>query len=367
MALAAGAALIGATAGVGVGAAVFGGSSSLQLGADQPVVAAPSLVPGSYAAVAARILPSVVSITVSVGGTPQDEGSGVILRSDGYILTNNHVVAAAVGVAGSAVSVTFNDGSTATASIVGTDPIDDLAVIKVARNGLSPARLGDSASLRVGDPVLAVGSPLGLQGTVTNGIVSALNRPVQTQAPNTSPFGFSQTPAIPTVINAIQTDAPINPGNSGGPLVDMAGQVVGINSAIATLGASSPFGGGQSGNIGVGFAIPIDQARTIAEELITTGHVTHPILGISVEDVTSSNGASEVLVAGVNPGGPAAAAGMHKGDIIVALDGTAVSNADALIALVRSHSPGQQVSVTVRRAGKLITLHVTLGNAASSG
>jgi putative serine protease PepD len=360
--------LVAGAAGVGIGAALFGGGTGgVQIGSNAPVVASPAVAPASYAAVAAKILPSVVSIQVTTSAE-QDTGSGVIIRSDGYILTNNHVVSAAEGIANPDIQVTFNDGSTAPARIVGADQADDLAVIKVNRTGLQPATLGDSASLRVGDPVLAVGSPLGLQGTVTNGIVSAVNRPVQTQDPNSgglspfgSPFGPPTGPTVPTVINAIQTDAPINPGNSGGPLVDMAGQVVGINSAIASV-SSGVFGSTESGNIGVGFAIPIDQARTIAAELIATGHATHPALGIGVADVTAANGSTEVMVESVQPGGAAAAAGIHRGDVILALDGTPVADSDALIAMVRSHDPGQTVRVTILRSGRKLTLSVKLGD-----
>lgn len=369
-ALLAGVALVAAAAGVGIGAALFGPGAqpTLTLGSNTKIVPSPTTAPGSYARVAAEILPSVVSIQVTTQ-SQQDTGSGVILRSDGYILTNNHVVAAAEGDSGATILVTFNDGSSTSARIVGTDAPDDLAVVKVNRNGLRAAKLGDSATLQVGDPVLAVGSPLGLQGTVTNGIVSALNRPVQTEQPQPAPlnpFGVpgagSSTAVTPTVLDAIQTDAPINPGNSGGPLVDMAGQVVGINSAIATLGSSAtPFGTAQSGNIGVGFAIPIDQARTIAGELIATGHAQNPILGITIRDVATADGATQVVVVGVLAGGPAAAAGVHTGDVIVALDGTPVVDADALIAMVRSHTPGQLVSLTLLRAGRRLQLRVKLG------
>ncbi|HWB67659.1 MAG TPA: trypsin-like peptidase domain-containing protein [Mycobacteriales bacterium] len=321
-------------------------------------------IPRSYAKVAAQVLPSVVSINVTTSGGG-DSGSGVVVRSNGYILTNNHVVSAAGN--GGSVSVTFNDGSTSKASIVGTDPLDDLAVIKVDKSGLTPANLGDSAQLQVGDPVLAVGSPLGLSGTVTSGIVSALNRPVQTQEETPqqqNPFGFgfgnggSQQQSQPTVIDAIQTDAAINPGNSGGALVNMAGQVIGINSAIATLGSSDL--GGQSGNIGVGFAIPINQARTIAGELINTGHAEHPLLGVTLTDATNSDGSTRAVVHSVTSGGPADKAGIKAGDVITAVDGQATEGADAVIADVRSHQPGERVTVTVERGGSTKHFTVTL-------
>ncbi len=319
--------------------------------------------PRSYAGIAATVLPSVVSINVT-GTNESDTGSGVVLRSNGYILTNNHVVAAAEN--GGSVSVTFNDNSTASARIVGTDSLDDLAVIKVAKSGLTPASLGDSSSIQVGDAVLAVGSPLGLSGTVTAGIVSALNRPVVTQDESQSlnPFGSTQS-ANPTVIDAIQTDAAINPGNSGGALVDAAGQVIGINSAIASLSSAS-IGGSQSGNIGVGFAIPINQARTIATELITTGHAVHPLLGVTLEDTNSSNGVDKAVVHTVTAGGPAAKAGIKVGDVITAIDGSTTEGSDAVIAAIRSHQPGQQVRVTVQRGGSSKTVTATLTTESST-
>jgi putative serine protease PepD len=215
--------------------------------------------------------------------------------------------------------------------------------------------------------VLAVGSPLGLSGTVTSGIVSALNRPVQTQEETPqqqNPFGFgfgnggSQQQSQPTVIDAIQTDAAINPGNSGGALVSMAGQVIGINSAIATLGSSDL--GGQSGNIGVGFAIPINQARTIAGELINTGHAEHPLLGVTLTDATNSDGSTRAVVHSVTSGGPADKAGIKAGDVITAVDGQATEGADAVIADVRSHQPGERVTVTVERGGSTKHFTVTL-------
>jgi putative serine protease PepD len=330
--------------------------------------------PRSYAAIASKVLPSVVSITVTTSNQ-SDTGSGVILRPDGYILTNNHVVSAASGGDAGTVSVTFNDGTSTAAKVVGTDPLDDLAVLKVAKTGLNAATLGNSSQIQVGDPVLAVGSPLGLTGTVTAGIVSAVNRPVETQDSSQQqqidPFGFgfgngngSSQATQPTVIDAIQTDAAINPGNSGGALVDAAGQVIGINSAIASLG-SSGFGS-QSGNIGVGFAIPIDQAKTIASELIQTGHATHPLLGVQLADATSANGADRALVRSVTANGPAAKAGIKGGDVITAIDGRPTAGADAVIAAIRTFQPGDVVKVTYSRGGQSHTTTVTLTSATSN-
>ncbi|HEY1487339.1 MAG TPA: trypsin-like peptidase domain-containing protein, partial [Micromonosporaceae bacterium] len=304
-----------------------------------------STSPKSYAGIAQRVLPSVVSVNVK-GSQESDTGSGIILRSDGYILTNNHVVAAAAN--GGSVSAAFNDGTTATAKIIGTDSLDDLAVIKVTKTGLRPATLGSDSGVKVGDPVLAVGSPLGLSGTVTSGIVSALNRPVvTTDESQQNPFGGSggsSATVNPTVIDAIQTDAAINPGNSGGPLVNSIGQVIGVNSAIASLGQDSLGGSSQSGNIGVGFAIPIDEAKTIATELINTGKAVHPLLGVTLTDSKSSNGIERAIVHSVTPGGPAAKAGLKAGDVITGIDGAATAGDDAVIAAIRSHQPGEQVS-----------------------
>jgi putative serine protease PepD len=361
--------------GVGVGAALFNGdndsTNSALTNVPNSTVAPSALTasPKTVAGIAAKLLPSVVSINVT-SSNESDTGSGVILQSNGYILTNNHVVAAATGGNGS-TSVTFNDGSSASARIVGTDSLDDLAVIKVAKSGLTPASLGNSSALQVGDPVVAIGSPLGLSGTVTSGIVSALNRPVQTQQESqqqSNPFGLgnsgSPQAANPTVIEAIQTDAAINPGNSGGALVDGAGQVIGINSAIASLGSDGS--SSQSGNIGVGFAIPINSARTIANELIRTGHATHPLLGVSLLDQTSSTGADRAVVHAVTAGGAASKAGIKAGDVIVAIDGQRTEGADAVIAAVRSHQPGQAVTVTVQRGGSERTVTATLGTESTS-
>jgi putative serine protease PepD len=365
-AMAAGAAaMVFGGVGIGIGAALQDNdSSSTGSGFNVSNASTSSLPadPKSYSAIAARVLPSVVSIRVS-GSGQQDTGSGVILRSDGYILTNNHVVSAATS--GGSVSVVFNDGSTADARIVGTDQEDDLAVIKVNKTGLPAATLGSSSAVRVGDPVLAVGSPLGLTGTVTSGIVSALNRPVDTtssQQQNINPFS-NPGPTTATVISAIQTDAAINPGNSGGPLVNSTGAVIGINSAIAST--SSPLGG-QAGNIGVGFAIPIDQAKVIAKELIEDGHAAHPLMGVSLADATDSKGNDLARVQNVSSGGPADKAGIKVGDVITAVGSQQTAGADAVIAAIRTHQPGDRVAVTVERDGVSKTVTVTLIDAADA-
>jgi putative serine protease PepD len=358
------AALVFGGVGIGIGAALEdGNSSTTSPGFNVSDTSASTLPadPKSYSAIAARVLPSVVSVNVS-GSGQQDTGSGVILRSDGYILTNNHVVSAATS--GGSVSVVFNDGSTADARIIGTDQEDDLAVIKVNKTGLPAATLGSSSAVRVGDPVLAVGSPLGLTGTVTSGIVSALNRPVDTtsQQQDINPFGNSG-PTTATVISAIQTDAAINPGNSGGPLVNGSGAVIGINSAIAST--SSPLGG-QAGNIGVGFAIPIDQAKVIAKELIEDGHAAHPLMGVSLADATDSKGNDLARVQAVSAGGPAEKAGVKVGDVIVAVGSQQTAGADAVIAAIRTHQPGDRVAVTIERDGVRKTVTVTLIDAANA-
>ena len=307
-------------------------------GGDRPA-AVGQAEPKSYTAVAEKVLPSVVSIAVGNGG-----GSGVVIREDGYVLTNNHVVDGAPR-----LRVTFNDATTADARIVGADAASDLAVIKVDRTGLKAATLGSSASVRVGDAVLAVGSPLGLSGTVTAGIVSALNRPV-----NTTQDPFGRSTGVTTVIDAIQTDAAINPGNSGGALVDLAGQVIGINTAIAST---------SGGNIGVGFAIPIDQAKVIAQQLIDTGRARRAQIGVSVATATTTTGDTRAVIQSVVPGGPADRAGLRAGDVVLKIGDKTVTDADSLIAAVRAHQPGERVEVTYERDGSRRTVTVTLTDA----
>ncbi|HSI93921.1 MAG TPA: trypsin-like peptidase domain-containing protein [Jiangellaceae bacterium] len=291
--------------------------------------------------VADQVLPSVVSILAGPGG-----GSGVIISSDGEILTNNHVAEAARA---GQLQVTFTDGSTAPAEIVGLDPVTDIAVIQAQGvSDLQPAELGDSAELRVGEQVVAIGSPLGLEGTVTSGIVSALNRPVT---------AGGRMGGQPATFGAIQTDAPINPGNSGGPLVNMSGQVVGINTAIATMP-------GTEGSVGLGFSIPMNQARVIAEQLVESGTATHARLEIGVNDVRGDT--TGALVADVVPGGAADTAGLQQGDVITQIEDLAVNDAESLIAAVRAFRPGDDVSLTVVRNGESLTVDVTLGSSTPS-
>ncbi|MGI8867571.1 MAG: S1C family serine protease [Mycobacteriales bacterium] len=323
---------------------------------------------GSVQQVAAKVMPSVVSITVATSGGG-DEGTGVILTSDGEILTNNHVVEAAAN-GGGTLSVTLSTGRTVKASILGRDRVTDLAVVKAARvSGLTPATLGSSADVAVGQPVVAIGSPLGLSGSVTSGIISALNRPVQTSSPGQGgqgdPYGGGQGRSAPasqaTVIDAIQTDAAINPGNSGGPLVDLQGRVIGINSAIAPLGDSSS--SSQSGSIGLGFAIPIDEARPVVAQLAAGTKATHARLGVSASDSASATGVGTgAQVRSVTSGGAAAGAGLRTGDVITKVDGRQIDTSDALVAAVRAHRPGEAVTVTYTRDGSSHTATVRLGS-----
>ncbi|MDR2279487.1 MAG: trypsin-like peptidase domain-containing protein, partial [Gordonia sp. (in: high G+C Gram-positive bacteria)] len=298
--------------------------------------------PGSVQETAARVLPSVVSITVS-NGRQVGSGSGVVLSEDGTILTNNHVV----GGPNMQVLVSFSDGSRARARVLGADPVSDTAVIKADKTGLTPITIGKSDNLTVGQNVIAIGSPLGLEGTVTTGIISALDRPVST----------SGTDGQDSVIDAIQTDAAINPGNSGGALINSAGALIGINTAIATLGAST---GSESGSIGLGFAIPVDQAMRVANELRTSGKASQANIGVSVRPAVDLEKPGAV-VANVVRGGPAERAGIPVGALITAVNDRHITSADSLVAAVRSNAPGDTVKVTYTVNGDSKTVDVTLG------
>jgi putative serine protease PepD len=336
---------------IGGGAALAVGADHFMLGATPTVMAAATLaagrVPGPIEQVAAKVVPSVVELQ-TYQGDDVDEGSGIIMTTDGLILTNAHVVSAAAdaGPGSAKTLVTFADGRTVPFAVVAADPTTDIAVVRVQGiSGLTPITLGSSANLRVGQRVAAVGSPLGLAGTVTSGIVSALHRPV--------PAGVDSAKQS-TAFDAIQTDASINPGNSGGALVDMNGQLIGVNSESATLGDPQT---GQAGSIGLGFAIPVDQAKRIADELIATGTATHASLGVQVGD--SSQGAQIVDVTG---GGPAALADLPVGAVVIKVDGQVVGSADALGAAVQSKAPGDRVIVDYRDpSGATRTAQVTLG------
>ncbi len=345
---------------VGYEAASSGAGSSVLASAPSSSSGSPATAPaGSVEQVADTVLPSVVQLR-----GPSGEGSGVVISADGLILTNAHVLEAgqAAPSQGSSLggllggdgqtpqsapqsapqtepqglTALFQNGNSAPVQVVGTDTTADLAVVRAQGvSGLTPVQLGDSSQLQVGQEVVAVGSPLGLSGTVTTGIVSALQRPVSS--------GGAQSGQA-TVLDAVQTDAAINPGNSGGALVDMQGRVVGITSAIASLGQSS---GGQSGSIGLGFAIPINQAARIGNELATQGFANRAVLGVGVTDA-SPTGATLGQIA---PGGPAATAGLRDGDVVSRVDDRLVPDADSLVAAIRSEQPGATVTLTVTSPG----------------
>ncbi|RIJ70244.1 PDZ domain-containing protein [Nakamurella silvestris] len=336
--------LIGA---LGAGIGVFAGSrmpaaltdpefsiAPVVPGADRPV--------GSVADVAQRVTPAVVSLEITIGDGGES-GSGVIIDADGYILTNNHVISGAATDTSAALFVVFADGSRVPGKIVGRDVLTDLAVVKVDAKGLTVAQLGSSADLAVGDAVIAIGSPLGLASTVTSGIVSALGRPVRLAGEGTD---------TNAVIDAIQTDAAINPGNSGGALVDSSGAIVGINTAIRTLGDSA------SGSIGLGFAIPIDMAKEVAQEIIRTGTAIHATIGVDARSATdgTTNGAQ---VQNVRENSPAAAAGIKEGDVITQVGDRSVRDADELVVAVQALDVGAAVKVSLLRQGRSMTVTVT--------
>ena len=350
-----GAALIGGGAGAGVMALTDDGGVATASGASaQSVVIKDADNATSTTAAAAKAAPSVVTIYVS-GGSGSGSGSGVVLSADGYVLTNNHVVTLDSSTDQATVQVRTSDGTLYDATVVGTDPTSDLAVVKLTdASGLTPASFADSDDVQVGDLAVAIGAPLGLSNTVTDGIISATNRAVATGS-NTDQ----------AVIDALQTDAAINPGNSGGALVDAEGQVIGINSAIATVASSDLPGqeASQSGNIGVGFAIPANTAKRIAEEIIDTGSATHALLGVNA--TTASDNADAAVGTGaqrvsVQDGSPAADAGLKAGDVITAVGDRSVTSSTELTAAVRSAQPGDTVTLTIRRGSDSSTVDVTL-------
>jgi putative serine protease PepD len=302
----------------------------------------------SVASVAQRLLPSTIQVLAEYQGRRDGAtGSGFVLDRSGHYITNNHVVADAVEHDGP-IEIVDEKGDKFPATVVGRSPTYDLAVLYVKSGPhLPPASLGTARVLRVGDQVVAFGSPLGLSSTVTAGIVSALNRPVTT----------SDTGSDSSYINAVQTDAAINPGNSGGPLVDLSGRVVGVNSAIATTGGTA----GESGNIGVGFAIPIDQVKITADQILRTGEARYPVIGATVDtgDTTSDAGAK---ILKVNAGSPAARGGLREGDLVTAVAGEKVDDGIALIVAIRSHQPGDTIPFTVQRGGSQMSLRITLGS-----
>ena len=356
------------SAGVGGGSAIaanhyLNSSSSGFSTATTTQVTQASANSPDWTATAAAIKDAVVAIRVE-GSNKQGQGSGVIIDAKGHIVTNNHVVSGAGQ--GAKLSVTIGD-KTYSAKVVGTDPSTDLAVLKLENppSNLTVASWGDSSKLKVGQPVMAVGNPLGLSDTVTTGIVSALNRPVTTQAVNDNSVDDtnfnSQRDSDVVVTSAIQTNAAINPGNSGGALVDSSGALVGITSSIASL-ASNGSSSGQSGNIGIGFAIPSAQVKSVVEQLIANGTVKHPQLGIRASNGTSGTQLG-AKVEDVTQGSAAAQAGLQKGDLITAIDGTPVVGSESLVAQVRSYEVGKEVTLKVLRGSETLELKVTLGTA----
>jgi putative serine protease PepD len=319
--------------------------------AEAGTVTTPPLPVGNHsvAAVAQRLLPSTIQVLAAYHGAKDGAtGSGFVLDRAGHYITNNHVVADAVS-NGGPIEIVDQQGEKFTATVVGRSPTYDLAVLYVkGAPHLPPASLGTARVLRVGDQVVAFGSPLGLSSTVTSGIVSALNRPVTTSDAGSQASSY---------INAVQTDAAINPGNSGGPLVDLTGRVVGVNSAIATTGSSSI---GQAGNIGVGFAIPIDQVRITADQILRSGKARYPVIGASVNTGATTDSGAKILA--VKSSGPAARAGLRKGDIVTSIAGEPVADGIALIVAIRAHQPGETVRFTVHRGGSSMSLRITLGS-----
>ena len=305
-----------------------------------------------WASVADAVTPSTVSIAVA-GAQGEGSGSGVVWDDEGHVVTNAHVVEGA-----QEVQVTLPDGRSYSAEVVGSDPSSDLAVLQLdsVPDELTPIAVGDDSALGVGDPVMAVGNPLGLSGTVTTGIVSALDRPVTTQ-------GSSQNPADPNsavFTNAIQTSAAINPGNSGGALVNAAGELVGINSSIASLGSAM---GGQSGSIGIGFAIPSSKVQLIADQLIETGTATHAFLGVGLDDATAETDGATVsgaVVTQVEPDSPAAEVGLESGDLIVGIDDEPITSSTALVGQVRERGAGDKATIAYIREGERAEVTVTL-------
>jgi putative serine protease PepD len=346
--------VVGLLGGILGGALVLGTSGDSDsftlpaLGESDEAVKPGPVAAGSVAAVARRVLPSTVQVRVS--GAAEDDsanragaGSGFVIDRRGHVITNNHVTQVAEG--GGDITVIDHEGRRHDAKLVGSSPAYDIAVLQIpAGVRLSPVELGSSDRMNVGDTVVAVGSPLGLDSTVTSGIVSALDRPVTTGDENSSSY-----------ISAVQTDAAINPGNSGGPLVDLKGRVIGVNSAIATTGGIF---GGSGGNIGVGFAIPMEQVRLTATQILDKGHAEYPVIGASVRTGAEQAGA---LVMDVPEGTPADDAGLRKGDRIVGVDGKAVPDGESLIVSIRNHRPGERIELSVQRDGEKRTIDVVLG------
>lgn len=354
--------------GAAAGAATLWGAppqtaSSAQAAQYTPVIVNNTSSVNAVTAAAQKASPSVVTISAS-SGSSGGTGSGIILDADGHILTNTHVVTLDGQAEAAAIEVRTSDGKVYAATVVGTDPLSDLAIIKITAPGLVPATLGDSGAVKVGDTAIAIGAPLGLSGTVTDGIVSAVDRTIETASSAASSSSSAREGSIS--INVIQTDAAINPGNSGGALTNTQGEIIGVNVAIASAGSSSS--SAQSGNIGVGFSIPINVAKRVAQEIIATGAATHGQLGLSVQDKasgTSSEFTTGAEVSAVTPGSAAAKAGLKVGDVVTALAGHTVTDASELTAAAREQAAGTTVKITFQRDGQDQEADITLGAAAA--
>ncbi|MFF5723425.1 S1C family serine protease [[Kitasatospora] papulosa] len=311
---------------------------------------------GTVAGVAASALPSVVTIDAKSGDGEGGTGTGFVYDKEGHILTNNHVVASAAD--SGQLTATFSNGKKYDAEVVGRAQGYDVAVLKLknAPDGLTPLALGDSDKVAVGDSTIAIGAPFGLSNTVTTGIISAKNRPVASGDGSSNKNSY---------MSALQTDASINPGNSGGPLLDAGGAVIGINSAIQSTSGGG-VGQSQAGSIGLGFAIPVNQAKNVAEQLIKTGQPVYPVIGatVTMEEKTGGAAISNEGAGGtpaVTPGGPAAKAGLKAGDVITKFNDTAVESGPTLIGEIWTHKPGDKVTLTYKRDGRTETAELTLG------
>lgn len=393
VAIALGAAIIGGGSGAGM-AFYFAGQNGSPIASvtAQGITINDSSNVSTVTAVASKASPSVVTISVT-GSSAAGSGSGIVLSEDGFILTNNHVATLDGATGNATIQVRDNTGRLFAATVVGTDPTVDLAVLKLdGATNMTPIEWGDSSKLNVGDAAIAMGAPLGLPGTVTTGIVSALNRSIQiassavpkaatpdqgTAPKGSSPFDFwnfdfgqgqgqngttpsQTTPSASISIPVIQTDAAINPGNSGGALLDAKGRLIGINVAIASAGSSSS---GQSGNIGVGFALPSNLAKRVADEIIATGTATHGLLGAQVSDAASAQGSTieGALIEKATAGGAAENAGIQAGDIVTRFNGVLITDASDITAQVRTLAAGSKVEIEVNRNGKTIAIQATLG------
>lgn len=343
--------------GAGYGVATYLGSGQTGAATTTQIVQADGSHP-DWATVAQAASKAVASITVAAANGSESLGSGVVIDAAGHIVTNNHVIS---GVGSQATITVVLDNVAYDATVIGTDSTTDLAVLQLVDppTDLNVMSFADSSSLAVGDEVMAIGNPLGLDDTVTTGIISALNRPVTTEAvTDNSPVSHSSGGTDVVVTAAIQTNAAINPGNSGGALINSSGELVGITSSIATLSSGQSSSSSESGSIGLGFAIPANQVKYVVDQLIATGSAQHPQIGISAQDVTGT-GQLGAEVTNVTSGSPAASAGVQAGDLITAVDGNPVTSTESLVALVRASQVGQEITLTVQRNGQSSDVSVT--------